>query len=545
MKKNLIRVLTVIGLFLPTIIAIIVLACARSAPTSIKTISSLTLSSPDGSRVYAYDRSTEDGIEKINELWSLHENASKASSLPDQLADVTPYKMEVVNYDKSSTYLCYFKADAQDAYLVEEDGKVLKLAEKDTKAFLSGTYAEGLFPESAPARLMIQDKEILPSEMNWFFRNAAGEFAEATVETAKEEIPALASPGKPVFDFSLAPDFLNIKVTSGGNVVFDGLYENLAGTLDNLSGNAEITLNAKWYEDNARSYRGESTYVFPLSFSLAPTFYLGTSQIEQGEFVVITGKNVADESAIEFSSQPDIAYTPVFFREGDFVYALVPLSLDLKETGEYVFTLKSGITSQQMKLNVTPRAPKATVTYTIDANTVNKTRTAQTINEFNTAMAPIAANRENTRYFGGLFLEALPGHSILLGFGRERKLSGTGETYTHIGVDYIVKNGESVVAANAGKIIYVGEQTLSGKLVVIDHGLGLKSWYAHLSEASVKVGDVVKTGDTIGKTGNSGFTNGYNCHYSLTVFDIPVCPYSLWEADKNGNEGVLIFTPES
>ena len=81
--------------------------------------------------------------------------------------------------------------------------------------------------------------------------------------------------------------------------------------------------------------------------------------------------------------------------------------------------------------------------------------------------------------------------------------------------------------SSVSRIIYVGEQTVSGKLVVVDHGCGLKSWYMHMSEITVNVGDVVEKGATLGIVGNTGFTIGTFLHYELTVNGIPVSPYSL------------------
>ena len=121
---------------------------------------------------------------------------------------------------------------------------------------------------------------------------------------------------------------------------------------------------------------------------------------------------------------------------------------------------------------------------------------------------------------------------ITAGFGIYRKLTGTygsGEPYRNPGVDYIVNAGDKALAANNGKVIYVGDLTLTGNTVIIDHGFGLKSLYAYLGEIEVKVGDMVKTGDTIGTVGTTGFTAGYGFQYRLYVNNIPVCPYSLWE----------------
>ena len=81
---------------------------------------------------------------------------------------------------------------------------------------------------------------------------------------------------------------------------------------------------------------------------------------------------------------------------------------------------------------------------------------------------------------------------------------------------------------NAGRVVYVGSCDVLGQFVVVDHGLGLKSWYAHLGSASVKVGDTVETGGILGLTGDSGLTPTGRVHVGFTVGEIPVTPYGLW-----------------
>ena len=82
---------------------------------------------------------------------------------------------------------------------------------------------------------------------------------------------------------------------------------------------------------------------------------------------------------------------------------------------------------------------------------------------------------------------------------------------------------------SSGKVVYTGFCDVLGNFVVVDHGFGLKTWYAHLSEISVSNGDVVKTSQSLGKTGNSGFIIDNRLHVEFTLFDIPVAPFSIWD----------------
>ena len=79
----------------------------------------------------------------------------------------------------------------------------------------------------------------------------------------------------------------------------------------------------------------------------------------------------------------------------------------------------------------------------------------------------------------------------------------------------------------SGKVVYVGACDVLGNFVVVDHGWGLKSWYAHLSEVSVAVGDTVNKGQTLGKVGKTGFINIHRLHVMVTAAGVPVSPYQL------------------
>jgi hypothetical protein len=87
----------------------------------------------------------------------------------------------------------------------------------------------------------------------------------------------------------------------------------------------------------------------------------------------------------------------------------------------------------------------------------------------------------------------------------------------HTGIDIVAPRGTPVVASAQGRISAVGHQGEYGLLVEIDHGYGLVTRYAHLSRASVRVGQSVQRGDTIGNVGQSGLATGPHLHYEVLV----------------------------
>jgi murein DD-endopeptidase MepM/ murein hydrolase activator NlpD len=87
-----------------------------------------------------------------------------------------------------------------------------------------------------------------------------------------------------------------------------------------------------------------------------------------------------------------------------------------------------------------------------------------------------------------------------------------------------MKSGSTVVAADAGTVVFSGSGGSYGYLVKIDHGKGVVSYYGHNSKLLVKVGDKVFKGQTISLSGNTGRSTGPHLHFEIRVNDIPVNP---------------------
>jgi murein DD-endopeptidase MepM/ murein hydrolase activator NlpD len=101
-------------------------------------------------------------------------------------------------------------------------------------------------------------------------------------------------------------------------------------------------------------------------------------------------------------------------------------------------------------------------------------------------------------------------------FGRRRILNGEARS-PHAGVDFPASAGTPVFAAQAGNVVLAEELYYSGNTVVIDHGYGIYTLYAHLSEIGVRAGDPVDVSTEIGKVGATGRVTGPHLHWGLTV----------------------------
>jgi murein DD-endopeptidase MepM/ murein hydrolase activator NlpD len=100
----------------------------------------------------------------------------------------------------------------------------------------------------------------------------------------------------------------------------------------------------------------------------------------------------------------------------------------------------------------------------------------------------------------------------------------SGEGAFHTGVDISAEYGEGVRAAADGVVVEAAVHSGYGRLVVVDHGFGVTTWYGHLSSYTVPPGIHVKRGDVIGYVGVSGRTTGPHVHYEVRINDAPVNP---------------------
>ncbi len=529
-RNKLIAALCVIALFIPTYVAIGSYVSAQNAPVEEKTVSAMQIVDIRGNS-FSLDKENAAEADLITTFIGLADGAKNVGSLPEEIADDPYYQVTYSSYGIESKYSYYLSAVPTDNYFVDNKGGVFRIDSQKAADLISSASAEpitrALYSGSEFPTLQIGSATLLPGSASWSYTN----YAETSVvlkDIATDSAKASCNVASSIpLNFSVQPDSLMITVSDAGQVIYAGPYDQL-GSLDvSADASYDVLLEAKWAETAARRGGGEAQYSFVANVNAPAVFYLGETSVQPGEFVVITGKNVDNVTAVKFSSEPAINFTPTFFMDGELAVALVPISIELPETDSYVFTLTSGEVTQQMTLTIEDKTFKSQE-IEITSSDILSRRTASTLSEFENNLSTVISNAETTRYFDGKFIEAHNG-SIRTGFGIHRTVSGNKMKYRHEGVDYIVAKGDAALSANAGKVIYVGEQTVSGLTVVVDHGFGLKSWYMHLSSASVKAGDIVKTGDTIGIVGSSGFTNGLGLHYSLSVFGVPVCPYDLWE----------------
>ena len=99
----------------------------------------------------------------------------------------------------------------------------------------------------------------------------------------------------------------------------------------------------------------------------------------------------------------------------------------------------------------------------------------------------------------------------------------------HLGFDLASTRNAPILSANSGTVVYADYLGIFGNCVVIDHGMGLQSLYAHLSSISVSKGHSVEQNQELGKSGQTGLAGGDHLHFTMLLQGYPVNPIEWWD----------------
>jgi murein DD-endopeptidase MepM/ murein hydrolase activator NlpD len=204
--------------------------------------------------------------------------------------------------------------------------------------------------------------------------------------------------------------------------------------------------------------------------------------------------------------------------------ALVGIDLETKP-GRYDLIVGVGEGTVHRPLNVEPRA-FPTRRLTVDPNLVHPPPEMQArVDREARELRDIWDHPGPQRLWTTPFVRPVPDDANSA-FGTRSIYNGEPRS-PHTGADFLSPAGRPVEAPNAGRIVLAAPLYFTGNTVIIDHGLGLFSLFAHLSKIDVKTGDRVAAGDVVGNVGATGRVTGPHLHWTVRLNNARVDPLSL------------------
>lgn len=168
------------------------------------------------------------------------------------------------------------------------------------------------------------------------------------------------------------------------------------------------------------------------------------------------------------------------------------------------------------------------------------------IAEIETEIKLLAIANVGEEYVGGTMAWPVPGYTRITSSFGMRTHPITGVYKLHTGVDIGAPMGANFIAANDGIVTYAGYNRAYGNMVIIDHGGGITTLYAHGLEILVNVGDFVYQGNPVLKVGSTGYSTGPHAHFEVRINGEYVEPldfitsYSSEVKDREDNTNTIL-----
>ena len=147
-------------------------------------------------------------------------------------------------------------------------------------------------------------------------------------------------------------------------------------------------------------------------------------------------------------------------------------------------------------------------------------------------IASFAAETAPEMLWGGEVFYAFVNNAVESGFADHRTYVYDGrevDRQTHLGFDLASYAQTPILAANRGRVLFADELGIYGNCVIVDHGMGLQSLYAHLSTIDVAVGDMVEKAQPLGRSGVTGLAGGDHLHFTMLLQGRMINPVEWWD----------------
>lgn len=522
---------SVLTLLIPLSIALCYMQFVRSEQNAESPKIEVSVFTPNG-KVLHSDETTEkllDDSYLSRLLFDLSSTKIKVDK-PTEFIKTQNIGFSVLHGEEKTTYKCYFEKEAAKSFFEDQNGAFYTPSPEAYTSFLNSSYAELVYEESTPPALYTSMEEtVIPLSAEWTYTLLNGkETATKNIESTSE-ILNYRNMGAVSFNFSRTPDTCNIEIKKpDGNTVFSGKPDEFSSITANEGDELSVKINAEWLQSSAYSSYGTQSYEFkiictePSSFSLSATSAIG------GQVILISAKNLTDNDSVTYSplldksfeapeffsalSKEDRAlaeiysYQPIFVREGSSAYALLPIPADIPNT-TFKFSLSCGISKSEFSVDLKKSVQlKASIEDPSNEIAINTAQKA----EFLRILLSLKHSGDDILLAYGEFLSPLS-YGFNSGYTYNSQIN---DSFTFYGNTFSAASSveENIRSAGIGTVVFSGNSPLLGNYVIVDHGMGLLTWYCGLSVVNVDTGDIVKSGDPLGLSGSSSLlpNNGVN-----------------------------------
>lgn len=474
-------------LLIPTYIAIATYIVQKNAPVENDTpdFQSIVLTGPTGTEIH----SLPTGDTLLSVFLPLMESATEVDGVPESHREGR-YTAQLTGEAETETYAFYFLPGSPDCYITAPDGtSFIVTAHEKTTLFLNSSYAFELYEGAKlPTLTTAATDEVTPTGVTWHYRTANGYYTPLAQTGATNSAHVYPIANDVAFYFSTQPDSHEVVIRHGTTELYRGAADGISLTLADQTDFLDFEITAVFDQHESKDFYGTLTYSFRMEVVEAARFTPSALSVPSGGFFIIRCENVKNVDKLLLAITPTTA-TPVIFEKDDFAY----VACAAVTAGPYRLQISYGTITATFDLVATPvestHHTLAREELYSDLPALLQTHLPRLINEKGADLVDVTLSPHGT------FLTYTD--QRLLAFGDTLRVDGTDLSASPLPFDLYRIDGD-VPALSAGRVLEVGVDEYVGKYVILDHGCGLYTWYAGLSELRVQKNDYVGIGQAVG-----------------------------------------------
>lgn len=501
----------IVILFIPTVFAVLSYNPPfEKLPDNKDLIVSATVEAPTGEKFEITDKET---LKTVSTLLT----GEEVEAIPDEVFGFNSFKATLQGEGITEVYSVYMNVEKlEDIYFYNDADKVPYRAKaEDGRNFASLDIASFLYSYDVPVFTVGENRTVVsPCEFTWRYCNVKGDYVQSNIPVT-DEIADIGrvSAGDLGIMFSRTPADTDVYITmtdENGESVSRPFNE-FVGVYPEKDTKYTFKLDVQWREEEGATGVGGGSYMFAATVKATPSFNIWTTTlehtgqpfVEKGGLIVIGAVNI-DPSQVVFTSEPHLADAPKFYTEGDYSYAVIPTTYKT-DTGKYSITLQHGAISATYDITILDKEYNRKG-IDVKQSVLDEYITEENLTALKDLMGEIMNGESSATWLAeNKILYPTVAQSYIVGYGNPIEFNGELSELVHAGIESRLYKGSYATAMASGKIAYVGEDTLFGGFVVIDHGLGVRSWYTRLDISDLNVGDEIEQGQKIAPNDGSGF----------------------------------------
>lgn len=525
----------VVVLLIPIIAAGIWYMSISSGNLSSASVSTVVLEHPDGTLTeYASDDDKEFFLDFKKNIVSI-----ERQEYDSDIHSLYKLKFERVHGD-ILYYLCLC-ADVKNCLAFDSNGDWYRIDKEYAKKFLTLHDTSCVYRNSeVPLMSFVSNgvsTPIQPSEGQWYYLLSDESYSEVNVENVGSTDNGVYVMSGNGFDltFAITPDWYDVKIYDGDELLFDGLSGNFSEFTYQNESKLRAVITAEWYADTTPFYHGRVVYDTLFDYDIRAAYTIDKKECYPGEALFLNLLHVDNESLEITSTIPGAeTLSSHNFLNGKISIIPIPMSVN---AGEYYINVKSEKTAISIPLTVKAKAFETVKVGFVGSESADSYNNAQASfnDEISSAFDVILSETAWTnglltpvrKFIGGVeqYWVSLPSYGVIQNVG------GNVITERSKGIHYVkavAADSLPVRASASGSVAFSGVTTLYGNTVVIEHGYGFKTVYGHLDALNLSVGQRVNEGDVIANADPSAFAvSSTEFFFGICVDGIFLNPYNF------------------